>query len=171
MAGRQASETIDSNKRVNQSDYDIAPKQYDFHTDLRYGKKGEKLVEEFLETLSGGAFEVKTDRYRNGRMVLEMEHNPRRQTDETGKPLWKASGLAITKARWWVYVYTLDGSFVIVDVPRIKRYLKANKERFNPKKYHDFAHRSSNPSKGYLLQPEDVMDMMINPAYDTVSKL
>ena len=55
MAGRQASETNNSNKRVNQSDYDIAPKQYDFHTDLRYGKQGEKLVEEFLETLSGGA--------------------------------------------------------------------------------------------------------------------
>jgi hypothetical protein len=171
MAGRQASKTIDSDKRVKQSDYDIGPKQYDFHTDLRYGKQGEKLVEEFLQTLSGGAFEVKTDRYRNGRMVLEMEHNPRRETDEEGKPKWKPSGLAVTKARWWVYVYTLDGSFIIVDVQRIKRYLKANKDRFNPKKYNNFAQRSSNPSRGYLLQPEDVMDLMINPAYDTVPNI
>lgn len=168
MAGRQASQNNHSDKRVSQSDYDIAGKQYDFHTDLKFGKKGEKLVEEFLETLSGGAFEVKTDRYRNGRMVLEMEHNPRRKLNEEGKPLWKSSGLAVTKARWWVYVYTLDGSFIIVDVARIKRYLKANKDRFNPKNYHNFAHRSSNPSKGYLLQPEDVMDLMINTAYDTV---
>jgi hypothetical protein len=104
-------------------------------------------------------------------MVLEMEHNPRRETDEEGKPKWKPSGLAVTKARWWVYVYTLDGSFIIVDVQRIKRYLKANKDRFNPKKYNNFAHRSSNPSRGYLLQPEDVMDLMINPAYDTVPNI
>lgn len=171
MAGRQASETNSSDKRVKQSDYDIAPKKYDFHTDLKYGKQGEKLVEEFLETLSGGAFEVKTDRYRNGRMVLEMEHNPRRETGDDGKQLWKPSGLAVTKARWWVYVYTLDGSFIIVDVQRIKRYLKANKDRFNPKSYHNFAQRSSNPSRGYLLQPEDVMDLMINTAYDATPKL
>ena len=118
--------------------------------------------------MSDGSFEVKTDRYRNGRMVLEMTHNPRKKLDDEGKPLWTPSGLAITKAKWWVYVYTLDGSFVIVSTDRIKRYLKVNKERFNPKKYHSFAWSSSNPSKGYLLEPEDVMDMMINTEYDEV---
>ena len=151
----------------NQSDYDIPGRTYDFHTDLKFGKKGEKLVEDFLQVLSDGAFEVKTDRYRNGRMVVEMTHNPRRRLDDDGKPLWKPSGFAITKAKWWVYVYTLDGAFIMVNVDRMKRYLKANKDRFNPKNYHEFANRSSNPSKGYLLQPEDVMDMMINPKYDT----
>jgi hypothetical protein len=152
----------------NQSDYDIPARKYDFQTDLKFGHKGEKLVTEFLDALSDGDFEVKTDRYRNGRMVLEMEHNPRKQQNPDGTALWKPSGLAITKAKWWVYVYTLDGSFVIVSVPRIKRYLKINKERFNKKKLHDFARTSSNPSKGYLLQPEDVMDMMINTEYDEV---
>ena len=152
----------------NQSDYDIPARKFDFHTDLRFGKKGEKLVEDFLDAMSDGSFEVKTDRYRNGRMVLEMTHNPRKKVDEEGKALWKPSGLAITKAKWWVYVYTLDGSFVIVSTDRMKRYLTANKERFNPKKYHGFAMASSNPSKGYLLQPEDVMDMMINAEYDEV---
>jgi hypothetical protein len=152
----------------NQSDYDIAARKFDFHTDLKFGKKGEKLVEDFLDAMSDGSFEVKTDRYRNGRMVLEMTHNPRKKLDDEGKPLWTASGLAVTKAKWWVYVYTLDGSFVIVSTDRIKRYLKANKERFNPKKYHSFAWSSSNPSKGYLLEPEDVMDMMINTEYDEV---
>lgn len=152
----------------NQSDYDLPQRKFDFHQDLKFGQKGEKLVEDFLDAMSSGSFEVKTDRYRNGRMVLEMTHNPRKKVDEEGKPLWKPSGLAITKAKWWVYVYTLDGSFVIVSTDRIKRYLKANKERFNPKKYHNFAMASSNPSKGYLLEPEDVMDLMINTAYDEV---
>lgn len=152
----------------NQSDYDIPAKKYDFHTDLKFGKQGEKLVEDFLEQLSDGAFEVKTDRYRNGRMVVEMMHNPRRRTDENGKPVWKASGLQVTKAKWWVYVYTLDGAFVMVNVDRIKRYFKANPDRFSKKNYIDFARTSSNPSKGFLLQPEDVMDMMINPAYDEI---
>lgn len=152
----------------NQSDYDIPAKKYDFHTDLKFGHKGEKLVEEFLEALSDGAFEVKTDRYRNGRMVVEMMHNPRRRTDENGKPIWKASGLQVTKAKWWAYVYTLDGAFVMVNVDRLKRYLKGNPDRFSKKNYIDFAKTSSNPSKGFLLQAEDVMDMMINPAYDEI---
>ncbi len=152
----------------NQSDYDIAPRKYDFHTDLKFGKQGEKLVEDFLDTISDGAFEVKTDRYRNGRMVIEMTHNPRRKTDENGKPLWKPSGFAITKAKWWVYVYTLDGAFVILSVDRMRRYFKAHPERFTPKKYHEFASRSSNPSKGYLLEPEDVMQILISKDYDEV---
>lgn len=151
-----------------QSDYDIPARKYDFHTDLKFGQQGEKLVEEFLESLSDGAFEVKTDRYRNGRMVVEMMHNPRRRTDENGKPVWKKSGLQVTKAKWWAYVYTLDGAFVMVNVGRLKRYLAAHPDRFNPKKYIDFAKTSSNPSKGFLLQPEDVMDMLINTAYDEI---
>lgn len=151
-----------------QSDYDIPARKYDFHTDLKYGQQGEKLVEDFLESLSGGAFEVKTDRYRNGRMVVEMMHNPRKRVDENGKPVWKASGLQVTKAKWWAYVYTLDGAFVMVSVDRLKRFLKAHPDRFNPKKYVDFAKTSSNPSKGFLLEPTDVMEMMINPDYDEV---
>jgi hypothetical protein len=151
-----------------QSDYDIPAKKYDFHTDLKFGQQGEKLVEDFLLALSDGAFEVKTDRYRNGRMVVEMMHNPRKKTDDKGKPVWKPSGLQVTKAKWWAYVYTLDGAFVMVNVARLKRYLAAHPDRFNPKKYIDFARTSSNPSKGFLLQPEDVMDMLINTDYDEV---
>jgi len=98
---------------------------------------------------------------------VEMEHNPRLRKDENGNPIWKPSGLQVTKAEWWVYVYTLDGAFVIVNVKRLKRYLKANKDRFNKKNYKKFANKSSNPSAGFLLEPADVMDMMINPDYDT----
>jgi hypothetical protein len=169
MAGRQASNNHNGGKtmRNNNSDYDIPERRYNWETDLKFGHKGEELVEQFLDKIGEGSFEVKTDRYRNGRMVVEMEHNPRLRKDENGNPIWKPSGLQVTKAEWWVYVYTLDGAFVIVNVKRLKRYLKANKERFNKKNYKKFANKSSNPSAGFLLEPEDVMDMMINPDYDT----
>jgi hypothetical protein len=168
MAGRQASSGNSSVKKVNNnnSDYDLAPRKYDWKTDLSFGHKGEALVTDFLDAISEGAFEVKTDRYRNGRMVVEMEQNPRLKKDEEGKAVWKPSGLQVTKAQWWVYVYTLDGAFVIVSVPRLKRYLAKNSDRFNKKKYKQFAVRSGNPSAGYLLEPEDVMDMLINKEYD-----
>ena len=152
---------------TKKSDYDIGAMPHDWQTDLNFGHKGEKLVSEFLAKIGSGAFEVKTDRYRNGRMVVEMMQNPRRRMDDNGQAVWQPSGLAVTKAEWWVYVYALDGAFVIVSVPRLKRYLKANKSRFNPDQYHKFAWRSGNPSMGYLLQPEDVMDMMINEKYDS----
>jgi hypothetical protein len=141
------------------SDYDLPERKFNFKTDLAYGKLGEKLVEDFLETLGVGSFEVKTDRYRNGRMVLEMEQNPK----QAG---WKPSGLNVTQAKWWVYVYTLDGAFIIVSVERIKRYIKH--KNLTSKDYYDFAKMSSNPSRGFLLQPEDVIDLMINKEYDEV---
>jgi hypothetical protein len=153
------------------SDYDLPRRKFDFFEDLKYGKKGEELVAGFLDSLSAGAFEVKTDRYRNGRMVFEIEHNPRKRKDENGKAVWEPSGLSVTKAAWWVYVYTLNGSegaFLIVSVPRIKRYLDINKDRFNRSTMKDFARGSSNPSRGFLLEPEDVMDLLTNAAYDEV---
>ena len=152
----------------NQSDYDIPPDRYNFHVDLKFGKKGEALVEDFLGSLSGGSFEVKTDRYRNGRMVVETMQHPRRKMNPDGTEFWKPSGIMVTKADWWVYVFTLDGkqgAFSIISVPRMKRYIKANKKRL---KIVDFAKASSNPSKGYLLMPEDVTDLMTNKAYDEV---
>lgn len=148
------------------SDYDLVSLKYDWANDLKFGHKGEALVESFLTAITSGSFEVKTDRYRNGRMVLEMEQNPRLAKNEDGTAYWKPSGLAVTKAAWWVYVYALDGSFVILDVARIKRYLKVNKARFCKENYKKFAARSSNPTVGHLLEPEDVMDMLINTDYD-----
>ncbi|CAB4151214.1 hypothetical protein UFOVP582_6 [uncultured Caudovirales phage] len=172
MGGRQTSDSNHSGKKMsnpNNSDYDIPERKFDWQTDLKFGHKGETLVGDFLDAIGTGNFEVKTDRYRNGRMVLEMEQNPRLKKNEDGTAFWKPSGLAVTKAKWWVYVYTLDGSFVIVDVKRIKRYLKANKVKFNKKNYKTFAARSSNPTMGHLLEPEDVMDMMINKEYDELA--
>jgi hypothetical protein len=148
------------------SDWDIAGRKFNFMQDLKFGKQGEKLVVNFLSALEDGAFEVKTDRYRNGRMAVEIEQNPRRELDENGQQKWKTSGAMITKAKWWVYVYTLDGNqgaFVVVSVKRLKKYIRKNKSRLP---LTDFAKNSDNPARGYVLQPEDVMEMMISPAYD-----
>lgn len=151
---------------MSKSDWDIPASHFNFYRDLDYGKQGEKLVQSFLDSLSGGAFEVKTDRYRNGRMAIEAEQNPRRRKDEEGNQLWQPSGINVTKARWWVYVYTLNdkhGAFMVVSVKRLKKYIKKNKKQL---KFMDFAKRSDNPARGYIIEPEQVMDMMINPAYD-----
>jgi hypothetical protein len=52
-------------------------KQFDFTKDLQFGHEGEELVTQFLAQLSSGTFEVKYDRFRNGRIFVEFEQNPR----------------------------------------------------------------------------------------------
>jgi hypothetical protein len=148
------------------SDWDIPSQKFNFKKDLEYGHKGEGLVKKFLSSLESGAFEVKSDRYRNGRMAVEIEQNPFRKTDEEGNQVWNKSGIKVTKAHWWVYVYTLDdasGAFIVVSVKRLKKYLRVNSRTL---KLRDFAAFSKNPARGFLLEPSDVMDMMINPKYD-----
>jgi hypothetical protein len=88
-------------------------------------------------------------------MVVETEQNPRGNG-------WKPSGLEVTEAKWWVYIYCLDGAMLAVSVERLKRYIATlPKNRMKT-----FAWNSANPAKGFLLLPEEVMDMMINPEYD-----
>lgn len=141
------------------SDFDLPARKFDFRKDLEFGHRGEKLVTGFLDAMESGSFEVKTDRYRNGRMVVEMEQNPRRAG------IWIASGLAVTKAEWWVYVFTLDGAFIIVSVSRLKRYIA--QRQLAGGDYKEFARASQNPSRGFLLEPSDVADLMTSPDYDS----
>ena len=99
-------------------------------------------------------------------MAVEVEQNPYRKTDEEGVQVWKPSGINVTKAQWWVYVYTLDGkegAFAVISVKRLKKYIKKNKKNL---KMMDFAKRSSNPARGWIIEPEQVMDMMYNELYD-----
>jgi hypothetical protein len=148
------------------SDWDIPASKFNFRKDLEYGQQGEKFVQSFLDSLSGGAFEVKTDRYRNGRMAVEVEQNPFRKVDEEGTQVWKPSGINVTKAKWWVYVYTLDnneGAFIVVSVKRLKRYIQKNKKNL---KMMDFARRSNNPARGWIIEPDQVMSMMYSELYD-----
>ena len=138
--------------------YDIpAP---NWKADLEYGKVGEALVERFLDDISSGHLEVKTDRYRNGRMVLEVEQNPRGRG-------WKPSGVMVTEAKWWVYQYNLDGAFTVVSVARIKRYIAIHADNMELRV---FGSRGDNVARGYLLMPEQVTDLLINPDYDDAAK-
>lgn len=128
---------------------------YDFTKDLAFGHQGEEIVREFLSELSTGSFEVKYDRYRNGRIFVEFEQNPR----GTG---WKPSGIAVTEARWLVYVFS-PTSFCIIEIPRLKRYLKHNLANVRQLVA---ASDSDNPAKGFLLYPHQVQDLMTSSTYD-----
>ena len=115
---------------------------------------GEDIFQSFLESLNDALFEIKKDQYRNGRMVVEVEQNP-------NKKGWKPSGLMVTKAKWWIYLFS-DDAFIAVEVDRLKKYLEINNEM--EKK--TFAAYSNNPTRGYLLYPEDVSKLISSELYD-----
>lgn len=142
---------------MKNSKWDIEKNTFNFAEDLKYGQLGEKRIRTMLENLVEGSFEVKSDRYRNGNMAVEMRQNPRRE----GR--WIPSGLQVTKATWWVYIFSMDGGFVIVSVDRLKRFIEANKNTLETR---DFARRSTNPAWGYLLRPNDVSELLHSDAYD-----
>ena len=147
------------------AEFDIPARKFDFKKDLAYGQQGESLVSTFLDDISDGSFEVKSDRYRNGRMVVETDQNPRGYRDVNGVQVWNKSGINITTAKWWVYIFSPEGAFIVVSVARLKRYLRAVPGRFNASNKINLG-GADNPAKGFLLMPEDVQDMMINSKYD-----
>ena len=133
--------------------------RFDFTKDLAFGHEGEEIVNTFLSSLSAGSFEVKYDRYRNGRMVVETHQNPRGQG-------WKPSGINVTTAHWWVYLFS-PGAFISVSVGRLKKYLVMNKDNLTKK---EFAPNSDNPTRGFLLFPPNITDLMTNEDYDTAKE-
>jgi hypothetical protein len=148
-------------------EYDIDLKRFNFKDDLAYGEMGESLVLGFINSLKESQIEVKTDRYRNGKMVVETHQCPGAVKDKDGIFIWKPSGINVTTAKWWVYIYGLEnGAFVAVPVDRLKRYLKARPSIFCETKKMIFAGDSDNPAKGYLLTPNQVMDMMYRKEFD-----
>ena len=93
-------------------------------------------------------------------MVVETQQDP------GARGLWVDSGINVTKAKWWVYQYALDGAFHVVSVERLKRYLRATTTKFNESTKRTFSAGNDNPARGFLLYPEDVLDMLTNPRYD-----
>jgi hypothetical protein len=148
------------------SDFDIPPQKINFNQDLAYGHQGEDLIRGFLQSLNDSSFEVKTDRYRNGRMVIETQQNPRGITDKSGEKIWVPSGINVTTAKWWIYIYTLDGSFLIIATDRLKRFLRLNSDKYNEQTKRMFAAASDNPARGFLIMPNEVLDLLTNKLYD-----
>lgn len=142
---------------MKNSKWDIESNTFNFAKDLKYGQMGEGRIRKMLEGLVEGSFEVKSDRYRNGNMAIEMRQNPRK----CGK--WVPSGLQVTKAKWWVYIFSMDGGFIIVAVDRLKRFIEANKNTLETR---DFARNSDNPAWGYLLKPADISALLHSDTYD-----
>ncbi len=141
--------------------YDIpAP---DFLKDLKFGEQGEELIAKFIGDIASGDIEVKTDRYRNGKMVIETEQWPGRRRTPDGKEIWTLSGINVTTAKWWVYQYHFDGAFVIVATDRIKRYLRKRSSTITKTV---FASSSDNPAKGFLLLPAQVSELMLSDEFD-----
>jgi hypothetical protein len=66
-----------------------------------------------------------------------------------------------TKATWWVYVYSPQ-AFIAVEVDRLKRYLEINEIKLK-----EFVPNSNNPTRGYLLLPEDVNKLLSSDLYDS----
>ena len=142
-------------------------KKPDFELDLIFGELGEDLVRTFVSNICAGNIEVKTDRYRNGRMVIEThQHRFKAECPGIAEPYWKLSGINVTEADWWVYVFNLEGSFIIVKVERLKKFLPLNKFRYNDDTKRLFAAESDNPTKGWIVEPSQVIDLLVNPAYD-----
>lgn len=150
---------------MSRKEYDIPSRVFDFKKDLSFGHEGEFLVLQFLDSLSSGSFEVKTDRYRNGRMIVETNQNPKGITNNAGERIWVHSGINVTTAKWWVYVFALDGSFVMIDTSRLRRYLRINKTKFNESTKKELG-GVDNPARGFLLMSNDVQDLLINSKYD-----
>lgn len=143
-------------------------KHFDIHqafiADLTYGQHAENDVQELLMTMAQGHVEVKADRYRNGRMFIETQHNPQNRRDANGERIWEKSGIKVTHATWWIYVVSPNCMHVI-PVQRIKNYLTKNRDKLRQTQ----SGRADNYAHGYLLLPDQVLDMMLNAAYDIVN--
>lgn len=79
--------------------------QPDFDIDLRHGKRGERLVASFLEGLTIGTVEVKSDRQAHLTGNLWIEYQCRRRDG------WQDSGIRTSKATHWALV--LDETVII----------------------------------------------------------
>jgi len=147
-------------------EFDIPAKSFNFANDLAFGERGEQFIRDFYSEVIQGAAEIKTDRYRNGRMAVETQQNSFCQTDVFGHPIWRDSGINVTRARWWIYTYSPGEAFVIVSVSRLKRYLRQNVEMFNETTKVTFAKNSENPARGFLIEPHNVIEMLYSEKYD-----
>ena len=131
--------------------------QFDFKIDLDFGHEGETQLIDFFNLVKDGKVEVKTDRYRNGRMAVETQQKPHGRD-------WQNSGINVTTAHWWAYRFAPE-SYVFVSVQRLKNYLMYKREVLEKIQ---FATYSDNPARGFLLYPDDVHEMQTGVIFDPI---
>jgi hypothetical protein len=119
-------------------------KDSNWDLDLRAGEAGESYLADLLHA---DTIEVKTDRRwkDTGNLYIETtcwSHN----NDE-----WYASGLSATKASYWAFV--LEGGILLVPTETLKKVVTVRGRAIN-------CNIQPNPSKGYLIKVEDIMDAL-----------
>lgn len=117
----------------------------DFDLDLSVGHEGEALVNELLT--GGRTIEVKTDlKWKDtGNLYIETlcwSHN---------KNTWYPSGLDSTKADYWAFV--LEGATLIVPTEAVRMALSLFGRPIT-------CNIEPNPSKGFLIKPEQILNIM-----------
>lgn len=87
--------------------------------DLSFGKQGELLVLNVIQSIANGTCqcEVKRDRQfqKTGRLYIELEQNP------GNRGIWVPSGLAKSRAPAWAFLCNNDQGLFLVDTPWLKR--------------------------------------------------
>ena len=117
----------------------------DFDLDLATGQEGEQLVEQLLT--GGKTIEVKTDLKWKDTGNLYIETTCWSHNNEE----WYASGLSSTKASYWAFV--LKGGILLVPTETLKKVVTVRGRAIN-------CNIQPNPSKGYLIRVEDIMDAL-----------
>jgi len=129
--------------------------RFDFKVDLEHGNAAEANLIDFFNAMNGQQVEVKSDRYRNGRMIVETQQRPNGGD-------WQHSGINVTTATWWAYQLA-PSSFILVSVARLKRYLRMNDYLLEKR---EFASTGDNPAQGFLLTAAQVHELQTSKAYD-----
>jgi hypothetical protein len=129
--------------------------RFDFKVDLEYGHGAETNLIEFFNAVQNQQVEVKADRYRNGRMIVETQQRPNGGD-------WQHSGINVTTATWWAYQLA-PSSFILVSVARLRRFLRMNDYLLEKR---DFAVDGDNPARGFLLSANQVHELQTSKAYD-----
>ena len=117
----------------------------DFDLDLSVGQEGESLVNELLT--GGKTVEVKTDlKWKDtGNLYIETlcwSHN---------KNTWYPSGLDSTKADYWAFV--LEGATLLVPTDALRSALNLFGRPIT-------CNIEPNPSKGFLIKPEQILNFI-----------
>lgn len=130
--------------------YDSALSHFDL--DLGRGRQGEMFISDLADALARGAktIEVKTDayffsasaeRYKGQRLYVEMECLGR-----DGQ--WHPSGLSVTKADLWAFVFGKHPGAWVVSTDWLRR---AVAEACKDKRNHMSCDYGQNPTKGWVV--------------------
>ena len=114
----------------------------DFDLDLSIGHEGESLVNQLLT--NGKTIEVKTDlKWKNtGNLYIETVCWSHNNKD------WYPSGLSATKAEYWAFV--LEGATLIIPITALRHAINLWGHPIT-------CDIKPNPSKGYLIKPELIL--------------